>query len=249
MAEKSYTDQNLIDRYLLGNLTPEEQQVFEKRRQEAEFRDALQFAQDLQVALRAEGRAALKAELQALEAGQQSAKTRRLGGFRSGLWVLAAAAAIILLIWVGSSLLLRPDPGEQLLAMAMPFPNVLRQTTRDADPSREDALSAAFLLYEKQEYAAATQAFQQLLEEGDSLQHALWFYQGQAQMAQGNYQQANQDFLQAAQQGQDFEEAITFYRAVCLWQLGEQEAARKLIDDILAQPNHFYRDQLSNLFL
>jgi tetratricopeptide (TPR) repeat protein len=155
----------------------------------------------------------------------------------SAIPLFKMAAAILLLITVGFTIRWMMMPSlsslvERELSEAYPEPTLARG---------EQALStleAAYQLYSQKEYAAAAIQFQKIWQQDPEQKSAL-FYSGLSSMYAGNYQQALTLLKSDAMMDSRFEQQAKWYQALGLIKLGDHTAAKKILEMIASDKNHF----------
>lgn len=229
--------QELMDKRLLGSLSPEEAAAFEAALTDPEFRAEWALRQDLHAAFVAEGRAGLRSDLQALDAAHFPAATAgRLRWVRSP-WVWAAAAAVLLLLIV---FLPRPeqalDPEALFAQHFRPYPNTIAVIPRD-EGEVLDPIALAMNAYQRGDYPAAVAAFDAM--PATRRRPDLQFYRSLALLASGRTAEALAG-LEALHRtaGHAFERETRWYLALAYLRSQRPEAARPLLDQVAANPEH-----------
>ena len=135
-----------------------------------------------------------------------------------------------------------PGQNDQLFAAYFkPHPDVL--TSRGAN---ESLLNEAMVAYESANYQRAESLFEQVLDEGESVE--VRFYLAQTYLATGEYEPARQ-LLVALQRTDRFslKEASQWYLALAYLGQDDLESAVTLLQEIQASPNHAYGTQSMQL--
>lgn len=162
-------EEDLIRRYLKGELSESEVQSFELRRQnDSEFSSLVDEFQSLQKGIRLARKEALKQRLQEIESTEKS---------RSNFKRVAIAASIAILLSIGGTILwnqLQTTPEELYAEYYEPYPNAHAPITRDV--SVASALDQAFKHYELEEYQKALEGFNYELIQTDD--QDVLFYKG-----------------------------------------------------------------------
>ncbi len=254
------TQQERIDRYLLGRAEREERlELEEEVTRNAALSEQLAETELALAAIELAEDRALKARLQGLEAklvatGTATADTpatapapkvvRMKPRAKSRRNLFAIAATLLLLLAVGWWAL-QPkgmgDPGQLAMASFEPYDNIAYQIERGG--TEVEPAAAAFIAYEEKDYATAATAFAALPATAVNK-----FYLGQSELAQGN-------FAAAAAQFRDLHNADEFNLAqesayfLALAHLGEGkiEAARKALEVIAGEDGHPMQDKAQTL--
>lgn len=156
-------DLELIDRYLTGNMTDEDRELWQERIADEEFRNALASSSEIQQAVRFEGREDLRKLL--LEWDNQPAIRRRS---RMYFWASTAAALLILVLVY---LFTRPGSSPAYIASnyVEPYPNLVAPLQK-GEAGSPDEYAEAFHLYETGYYGKAESAFSALDPEDEAVQ-------------------------------------------------------------------------------
>lgn len=159
-------DLELIDKYLLQELTAAEQAEFEKRSQDPDFQEELKFHQDMQPVVKLAGREDLKADLKDLEARialEEQSPKREPKIVQMRRW-LAVAAILAGLIFIGNYFFNSQNRSEQLFAQYYkPYPNVIAPIVKSGEEVSDD--EEAFQLYQLGKYEEAELLFSKLPED------------------------------------------------------------------------------------
>jgi len=234
-------DERLLDRYVRQELTPKEEEQFNQRMQDDDFRQALQWHQDLQAAAQQRGRQHLKEQLQSWE--NKESKTSAQKRSRSNFWrwslIAIAVVATLLLLW----LFFRPSPKspEEIFAEHfMPYPNIVAPIEKSEGQVSERTL--AFEAYELTAYPQAEVQFAQL-EQTLTVQ----FYRGVTALAQEQPAKAI-TFLQPVSETENrFQQAAAWYLALAHLLQNELEIATNLLENIQNTSDHPFQQRAANL--
>ncbi|MEO0725023.1 MAG: tetratricopeptide repeat protein [Bacteroidota bacterium] len=204
-----------IRKYWHGMLSDQEKDALEtEMRADANLAKEVQHFRDLQLAIAAEERQALKQQLGSLP----------LAGRRRRLWPIAAAAAVLLLL-AAAWFLQRADltPPEELFATYYePYPNVTHPVVRQQETA--DSLTLAFAAYEQGDYAVAAERLEQLLARQDDPE---WrFYLALSLLSQGEYAAARAQLEQLPTANFRFQAETLWYRALLSLGEGDKVTAR-----------------------
>ena len=227
-----------MDKRLLGTLNAEENALFEAALADPEFQAEWALRWDLHQAFVAEGRTALRAELQALDAQHfPAAPVRRLAWLRSP-WTWAAAAAVVLLAAFAILRFPRPSVAPEALFAAhfKPYPNTIAVIPRDEGELR-DPIALAMDAYQRGDYPAAVAAFDAM--PSTRRRPDLQFYRNLSLLADGRSQEAIMGLAAlATQPDHAFVRETHWYLALAYLQAGEAEAARPWLEKVAANPEH-----------
>jgi len=213
------------ERYLRGELNPEEQMAFLRElEQDAELRQALLFLQALQESLK--------------DAPDLAATPARpLFSWRA----LGLAATILLLmlplVWWFWSTRSQPDPQSLFAAYYQPYPAEVATRT-EGDAPLVDSTRLAYQAYARQDWPEASRQFRHQLSR-DPQSEVLRFFLAQSLLPQGPDAQAEARQLLTeliAQEGV-FLQLSRWYLALAYLQAGTPQAATPLLE-ALAQADH-----------
>lgn len=209
-------DQNeRIRKYWHGQLTSAEKQEMETALENDEqLAQDVQHFRDLQLAISATERQALKQRLGALPVSPS----------RRRLWPMAIAASILLLI-AGSWYYLQSEviaPETLFATYYQPYPNLAHPIVRNQDPA--DSLSQAFAAYEQGRYTEAQARLDQLVVNNDNPE--LRFYLALSLMGQANYNAAQQQLDRLKGNTFQFQAQVWWYQALVQLRKGDLVEAR-----------------------
>mgnify|MGYP001794035616 CR=1 FL=1 len=208
-----------IRKYWHGKLSEQEGEALEtEMRFDAELKQEVQSFRDLQLAIGAAERQALKEKLSALP---------RVQPRRRQLWPLAAAAAVLLLL--GMAWLYRQSavvaPVELFASYYEPYPNVAHPIVRQQEQAGQETL--AFVAYEQGNYSEAIERLEQLLTTED---HPEWrFYLAVSLVSQGDYEAAQVQFAQLSDADFRFRSPVLWYQALLSLREEDTATARTLL--------------------
>ena len=243
-SEKDYI---LIDKHLLGTISPEEADSFSQSLNDPEFAVELAYRKDLLQAVKAEGREQLRSELQALEQEEKTdigkeAKSRPLHW-----WIAAAAAAVVALIFLFRLASTEPISSEALFAQHFaPYPNVERVITRNQQ-NTESLDMQAYANYELARYQEAVRLFDQLITtEPKNLSHR--FYRALAHLALHQAATARPELKKVAQSDTSrYASAASWFLALAYLQEDRLDKARAILEKISKQSQHPYHEEAMEL--
>ena len=255
------TQQERIDRYLLGRSENEERlEIEEEVTRDAQLSEQLADTELAMAAIELAEDRALKARLQGLEtklAGTAPTATTEdttateptkvvtmKPRAKSRRNLFAIAATLLLLLAVGWWAL-QPqgmgDPGQLAMASFEPYDNIAYQIERGSTEAEPE--EAAFIAYEGKDYATAATAFAALPATAVNK-----FYLGQSELAQGNFAAAAAQFgdLYNADEFNLAQESAYFLALANLGE-GKIEVARKALELIAGEAGHPMQDKAKTL--
>ncbi|MEL6673034.1 MAG: hypothetical protein AAFR61_12610 [Bacteroidota bacterium] len=233
--------QVLIDKYLRGTLTPQEQVAWQQALERPEVQEELKLQEDVLSALKPLGREKLKAQFsqwdQEAEKTAQPEKVRPLWRTYAALAVAAAAVILVFIFWPSSS----PAFEERLFAEHfIPYENVVEVQVRGSEQSATQR-SLAFKFYDMGDYAAASRSLLAIPDLGSNPE--ILFYLANSHLAEGEIDQALEEFRLVRSMGKDFAEHAAWYEALCLWPKGQKEASISIWEEITATSGHVFAKQ------
>lgn len=178
----------LIDKYLLQQLSPDEQLLWNKLiKEDPEFREEALFHMELQEGVKRAERQSLKERLQQLE--KSSTQQQKEQKQAKTLWPLLGRIAAVLLVAVGVFYLTQRGPSDEALYAHyfQVYPNVVAPIVRDLEDG-DLSTQQAFELYEAERYEEAAHAFEELYKTQQDPYAP--FYQGLSYMALGDTERA-----------------------------------------------------------
>lgn len=207
----------LIQGYLDKQLT--QSQVAELKgllQTDAGFKEAFTQAYELQEAIKAEERLALKSRLKTLDHPAVAKSSK--------LWKLAAALALLLGIGWLLTHKSSPDLQELYAQNFEPYPNVVMPAVRNSEDTTDPELREAFQFYDSRNYEAAAIAFRHIFESTNS--DDAFFYYSISLMSSGHTEPAvalleNYPW----QQAEKYRTLSRWYAAMGHLKLEHQEAA------------------------
>lgn len=156
-------DLELIDKYLLDELTVAEQSEFKKRSQDPDFQKELEFHKEIQPVIKRSGREDLKMELKDLEeriSKENQPPVQRFRVIKMERWI-AVAAIMAGLIFVGNYLFQTQNTNEKIFGQYYePYPNVVAPIVKSGEESSD--FEKAFQFYQLKKYEEAEVIFSKL---------------------------------------------------------------------------------------
>ncbi len=235
-SEEDKMDQ--LDRYLEGNMTEAEKQLFESRLEsDSELRDALK---DHKLLIETIESAAMKDTLSQVMAQQRD---KGKAGVRSinRTWIAVAASVVILF---GAFFFLGPFSGGGNLYEEYYQPDPGLPTTMSTESNLR--FTEAMVQYKQGEYRSALAEFDQLMNDNPA-SDTLLFYRGICHMELDQPEVSAFLFNQISTDSRLFGEKAQWYRALALLQddnTAEAIAALQVISD---QADHRYHEQANTL--
>lgn len=228
---------DLIDRYLLGNLSGQERWDLDARREREDFRQTLLLEEEWLEAVRTAGRRELHELLMAEEERYVAiSRTPRIPRSTWTRWAAMLALVLVTLavwLWYNREY---PDQGWPALAESAfaPYPNLIAPS--GGTDSANLALERAFLPYERQQWAQAEAELEPLLPDYPQLR----LYLGISALGQGYGSRAAR-WMEGIRPGDPFHEPAQWYLALAFLREGQVEPARALLFRIRDTPRHPYR--------
>lgn len=239
--EHKRKDYELIGKYLLGELNETERHIFEERRQEKTFQQAISVERDVFRAIEIEGDRTLKSMLQeeerrfAVTPPMENGKIRNLRGRWLGL--IAAAAVLLAAVYVGVQWLDNPSPEELFAQHFQPLESTAGIRGKDAGLE-----GYAFSNYQDGNYAEAIQQFDILLTQ--EYRPGLEFYKANALLASDRAAEALPIFQKLEQQPDiDFATDNTWCLALTLLKLGRLEEAKEKLQTVVTKSGKMYKKE------
>lgn len=244
----------LIDKHLLGQLSPKEAHEWKKVRRAPEVLKELSFRRDLIAAAIPEGRANLKKELQALEAGLiNPAQDHEIFGpvtpvrplwQKPQLWAAAAGIALLAAFAYFFSLNKAPEDAAVIFAEAwQPYPNELRVQVRGGG-TKPSSLDAAMRLYDAQRYDEAIIALSNIKTPQDTIA----FYRANALLATGKTTLARTIFASIEQSSDHpYQEESSWYLALMDIQVSNIARAKRRLTAMGNNRQHPFSSQANTL--
>ena len=232
----------LIDKFLLQSLNDYEQKEFEQLIKDTDFQAEVLFREDLLVATQTEGRTQLKARLTALEQNatmQNTKEAKRISMFRVSL---AAAAILLIGIFMLRFLFIQNIDNETLVAQYFePYPNVIAPLHRGE--AAKDTLSLAMSFYENKDYSNGIALLKQLKQQDETD-----FYIAQMLLSSKQYAKANSYFEVLSSHDNRFKAAAEWYGTLCSLSLNKQSLAQQQLTKITQTEGHLFKAKAKELF-
>ena len=233
--EATYT---WIDRYLKGELTPEEMDDFEQRlRSDKEFADQVATQTQAHYVARGSARDELRKELKErfrqthAESVQPKPSTRPLYLFLLG----AAAAIAILMLWVFTS----QPPEQALFAQHFELPAPPSSRGEPTDTLWNSAISA----YDQGAYERAAAAFDAVASDPfGPKKPAASLFAGISYLMTDNGTEALNRFRKIDPGSSYYQDAL-WYEALVYVKLGDQAMAQQALRKILEQARHYKKKE------
>ncbi len=237
MENLNDNDWTLIEKYLRGTATDEEQREVGQKQTDTDFQVALHIQQDVFTAIEIEGDRSLKARLQQKEAELQKqtsgSKIRPLR--RRWLGIMAVAAAVLLVLTFAGIQFWgdRVTPDDLFTANFEPFTAVAESQIQRGQSDAVDA-QMAYTAFLEGNYETAIAQFEALLTDKDDA--VLQFHLAQTLLANSQVQRALPILQQLdTQPAFPLAEQTDWYLALALLETGDTEAARQQLETITNQ--------------
>ncbi|WKN45256.1 tetratricopeptide repeat protein [Tunicatimonas pelagia] len=264
----------LIEKNILGNITPEESQELKEYQKDPEFQEEFSFQEDLRQAVRLEQRDALDEVLLELKAQVEkdlltegsSEKIDETGGSSTGspqakvhslrpTWVLAVAASLILAVSLVFFLLIDTSPGvtiEHLALANLPEDTELPDDTPRTKDGLDINTKLALEAYEQKNYSEAESLFNEV-PEGDKNNKALLY--NAVTLLMLNQQNVNDEYLsrgieyleRIAQGNSGYRPYAEWYLAIAYLTNGDETSAVELLTNISNKEQHPYNKQAAKM--
>lgn len=223
-------DWNRVERYVLGQMPPDENQAFEREMSENEnLREEVNRTQEAILAVKT---GALREQLREIHEAKIESKKA------SGNFWLSVAAGIMILVAVAGWFLTRPSANERLFAEysttdpGLPVP---------MSASDEYDFFDAMVDYKSGEYDEAIRKWSTLAE-NDPENDTLLYYIGAAEFNQENFEQALEQFRKIPENS-GFYDRTRWYTALIMVSRGDKEA----LADITPAPDSEYAERIMEL--
>ncbi len=234
----------IIERYLEGELKPEEKTAFENRlRTEATLVEEVALHQHLRKGIQSDGRTRMLDMLagadRKMPAYHPPAQVIPFGEATRRRFYQIAAAVILLLIPLYLVLDYNRKPSKLFTAYFTPYQSV---TVASGDP-----LAQAMQEYQQQNYAQALPILEKMLSQ-DGNQDTTLFYQGNSSLALGKTDEAIASFARiTASPGNPFYHEAQWYLALAYLKEKQTSAARNQLQAITADNSHPYYNRAAEL--
>lgn len=223
--------EELINAYLEGTLSPEDKELFENLiAQNPEYMAELEAHRKLKAAITLSERENLKGFLASIEPKETKVKTNTKS------WLFSAAAACIVVI-VGYFLwtTLSMSPGEKLYARHYEtYPNLIAPSTRGE--AGADLKAEAFLAYDNGNFEQAAALFEKLQAQSNS-EYAL-LYLGICQLELGRPEKAV-PVLNLIPSSSDSKGITSWYEALGYFKLNMMDKGKAALQVTAAKANSF----------
>jgi len=215
----SKNDIDLIDKFLRNGLSERELFLFNKRLEDKEFKEEVDFKEGVKRAAKKAGRSDLKAKLQELEANRVQPKTAKRVSLRP--WLLAAASILLLVIaffWFNTQ---QPSSADLLVQYYAPYPNVLTEPIVKGTSAKGD-WEIALQQYELKNYQEANLLLDEFPDTDSSL-----FYLAITEMELKDFALATAIFKEVLSfENSTFEVPSWYYLGLCALQVNDRKTAQ-----------------------
>lgn len=222
-------EQELIERYIEGNLSSNELQDFETRREhDPSFRKSVEYHLSIRKVITEENRAEFKDTLRKLEATKSTAK------HSSRTWWAVAATLLLAVssyfIWLQGT----PSPEKLFAKNFEPYRNIVQPVVRGE--VSEDLKTKAFVAYETGDFSKAALLFSELFEE-ENEPYAL-FYEANAQLATDNNAKAISLLTQYLESPRKLTNIAQWYLALAYLKEGNMIEVKERLQKIIDTKTH-----------
>jgi tetratricopeptide (TPR) repeat protein len=208
--------QELLEKYLAGNLSEEETVAFDElRKTDPDFNVDVSFHDDLSEVVLEDERKRLKSILTNRKPGKTKSNSRLRRMLLIGLGLLLILATIFIFQYEKR----QKSPVSIFASYFEPYPNSYRPVSRN---SLNNAETQGFTAYENRNYELAAEKFDETLKENIDL--SIIFYQGICYGAMGNLPDAIQNMERV--KGRDFPYSTESYWYLGLYYLKQNETDR-----------------------
>jgi len=247
MDELSEKDQLLIDKYLLGQLSLEDQKEFDIRMSNDLFAQEVASMKSAQLVLKKKGEEKFRAEFNQIdmEMDKNLAISRQSRTMHYSKWIIGIAL-LALLVYLFSRLL-NPDKEQYDVLFAeyyQPMPNMVAPIEKNT--SNASTYELAFQNYERGNYQDAIRFFENLDEQTD----AAVFYHGLSLLGLDRANEAI-PFLDRISSFSDseFTDAAQWYLMLAHIHSENVEMTSNIGERILNKAGHKYRSEAEELML
>jgi tetratricopeptide (TPR) repeat protein len=234
----SEKDVEFIERYIEGELTPEEKKDFEERLAVDEvFESTYLTYRNLIEGIQYSGKQKLIQRLKKLEANISVQETfdKRIMGIRmKDFYSYSAAATVLLLITFSFIFIIndKPTANEIYTEYFQPYPNVVNATTR-GEESVLDPKEQAYRYYDLEEYEKAVVAFENILKKEKD--PAVLLYAGNSYLALGKFNTASAKLKSLDSLDSPFDVQAQWYLAMSYLANKNSKEGKIILNKIKAQ--------------
>ena len=241
-----HQDIELIERYLLQTLSPEEEKSFQNRLSDPDFQEELELQKDLMTALKTEGKAQFKAELETLD--KEHFSTAKVKPFNPARYLRMAVAATVLLAafyWVFDSFSGQSTLSPQEIYVQQFEPKSLSGVKSDVDSL---SLWEQFMMhYAHQQYKEAIPVLESLLADPDYSQTSrARLYLGNAYLLTDQSEKAIET-LKEIRPSSAFAMDAEWYTALAYLKNDDPDNARNQLKAIAEDQGHFYHQRAKKI--
>lgn len=235
-----------IDRYLSGDMTPEERQTFEAAlQQDAELRQAVNLHEDIHQGINYHFQTDLKNRLKLEEKEASRQGQSHLGNRRWFTIVLGVAASFALVLGAGYWYIASQiSPTELYYAHYQPYPNIINPVERSGT-APQDQMGRAMMAYEKGRYDVAITLFEQ---KGNDLETPYKFYLALSLLEVGESgRTVNLLEEVVASDDETFFLPALWYQGLAYLRAKRTEEAREVFNQLLDQKNSTYHPRAKEI--
>ena len=227
----SEQDQLLIKKSLEDKLSPQEEILFEERKNDTDFVKELSLQKEIRDLIFTEGRNKIRSIIQGFEEEYQSKRPKSM---RRSTMRFSQAAALLILVGLGLWWLLKPAGTSQLFAQYYaPFSNVVDPLTKGQPEGR-----SPYQLYELAQYPEALEGLQEVADSEER-----YFYEGLIKLEMHAYAQANVAFENALSYEGDLQSNIEWYLLMTQLALSNSKQSLSMARLISENNSHPYQTE------
>jgi hypothetical protein len=267
----SEKDLELIENYLLGDLSAAENEKVEKRMEEdKEFAEEVEFMRNTMQASRLEGRKELRNKLNEtehkhaadIEARARKEMNQEPGGekivqLRRRRWLYAAATVAAAAIGFYFGIILPSNQGPKMYnEYFKPYPNKVIPSTRGEEVPEQFAhysqeeynlVVRGMKYYERKNYKKAAELFEKHVPQKEE-NAALVLYKGISQLEAEKEEKALQSFRYILNLGEsDIQDQSQWYLALAFLKTNKTESAFEILQIISEKQNHPYKKKADDI--
>lgn len=220
-------DPEYIEKYLLGDMNPDEKEAFEKKIQEDRFlAEQVSLQKDLMIGVDSYFKEELKQELKEIESSYRRKTILKI----PDKLFYGIAASFALLIVAGIFVFRIGSSSSEIYDQYMkPYPNIVNPITRSEEQA--DDSEKAYQYYEIGDYETAINMFENYLEENPA-NEAASFYLGLSHMMADQTRRSIEYLELVVNTSSRFSEPAKWYLALAFLDLGKKSKAQEVLIQI-----------------
>jgi TolA-binding protein len=246
----------LIDKYLGGELKPEEKAAFEKRlATESALSEQVALHRQITASFRSSGRASMLAMLaeedanmpayQEVEVAEEKPEAKVIAFNNKSRQMYYWAAAAVLLLLVPFIFIIRNNTSERIADRYFE-PHKYQGATANNDTA--DLSTKAMNHYEKGKYALALPILEKMLGNNTTAEAEVQFYKGNSHLALNHPKDAIASFEAVlAMPANQYTEEAQWYLALSYIKAEDKTKAKELLNTIVDTQNHPFHKNASEL--